>query len=268
MPQFTDIAKRRGRHGGAVPRSPRLIASLLSLALLLTGCSWLTGESADSGPADPAASDPGSDAQIRPVTPQEWQQMKRAGMVRPECPIQDPERLRVVEVNHHDFRGKISRGRLMVNADVASSVARIFGGLYDQQFPIRRMMPVEQFDGDTNASLRADNTSAFNCRRPDQINAPFGDSPHANGRAVDINPRENPWMDLRCDCWLPTGKFRARVERPGAINRGGVVWKSFHKEGWIWQNIDVPDYMHFDTGYPSRPFGKRAAGPLRRDTSL
>ena len=21
----------------------------------------------------------------------------------------------------------------------------------------------------------------------------------------------------------------------------------------IWQNIKVPDYMHFDTGYPSRP---------------
>jgi hypothetical protein len=39
-----------------------------------------------------------------------------------------------------------------------------------------------------------------------------------------------------------------------------VVWRAFHDEGWIWQNIDVPDYMHFDTGYPSSPFGGRAAG--------
>ena len=27
----------------------------------------------------------------------------------------------------------------------------------------------------------------------------------------------------------------------------------FEARGWIWQNIKVPDYMHFDTGYPSRP---------------
>lgn len=25
---------------------------------------------------------------------------------------------------------------------------------------------------------------------------------------------------------------------------------------WIWQNIKVPDDMHFDTGYPSTPYGK------------
>jgi hypothetical protein len=32
------------------------------------------------------------------------------------------------------------------------------------------------------------------------------------------------------------------------------VWRQFTRAGWIWQNIDVPDYMHFDTGYPSRPY--------------
>ena len=29
--------------------------------------------------------------------------------------------------------------------------------------------------------------------------------------------------------------------------------QAFVDEGWIWQNIKVPDYMHFDTGFPSRP---------------
>ena len=29
----------------------------------------------------------------------------------------------------------------------------------------------------------------------------------------------------------------------------------FEERGWVWQNIKVPDYMHFDTGYPSRPRG-------------
>ena len=34
----------------------------------------------------------------------------------------------------------------------------------------------------------------------------------------------------------------------------GLVWRLFHREGWVWQDIDVPDYMHFDTGYPSRHY--------------
>ena len=179
-------------------------------------------------------------------------------MVRPECPIQSPEQLRVVEINHFSFAGDVRRGQLVVNSDVAPSVVRIFSRLYEEEFPIRRMTPVEYFDGDTARSLEADNTSAFNCRRADQINAPFADSPHANGRAIDINPRENPWMDLRCDCWVPSATYAERVEGPGKINKGGLVWQLFTAEGWIWQNIPVPDYMHFDTGYPSRPFPEQA----------
>ena len=178
-----------------------------------------------------------------------------AGMVRPECPIQRPEQLRSLRINHFNFNGEVQRGQLIVNADVASSLVRILTRLYEEKFPIRRMRPVEAYGGDTNARLRADNTSAFNCRRADQINAPYAESPHANGRAIDINPRENPWLDLRCDCWLPTPKYKARAGGPGSIDRQSVVWRAFKAEGWIWQNIDVPDYMHFDTGYPSLPFG-------------
>nr|WP_246283894.1 M15 family metallopeptidase [Nocardioides perillae] len=116
------------------------------------------------------------------------------------------------------------------------------------------MRPAEFYGGDVDASLEADSTSGFNCRRADQINAPVLASPHANGRAIDVNPRENPWLDLRCDCWSPTAGTRFRRPGPGVILRGGPVWRAFTREGWIWQNIDVPDYMHFDTGYPSAPF--------------
>ncbi|WP_459975042.1 M15 family metallopeptidase [Nocardioides pyridinolyticus] len=200
-----------------------------------------------------ASQDEGPAAEIHRLSNRQWREMVEAGMVRPECPVQRPSELRVVQINHFDFDGAVKRGQLVVNADVAESVVRIFSELYEQRFPIRRMDPVEAFDGDTNASLAADNTSAFNCRRADQINAPFAASPHANGRAVDINPRENPWRDLRCDCWFPSPRLKARDAGDGKITKGGIVWRAFRAEGWIWQNIDVPDYMHFDTGYPSRP---------------
>lgn len=204
-----------------------------------------------------------ADPVIAEVTSAQWRRMKAAGMVRPECPIQDRAELRSVSINFTDFEGQVHRGQLIVNRDVAASVTRIFTRLFEAGFPIRRMKPVEEYGGDANRSLRADNTSAFNCRRVGQINAPFMASPHANGRAVDINPRENPWMDLRCDCWFPSPDMRARTPGPGKILRGGLVWRLFRNEGWIWQNIGVPDFMHFDTGYPSRPFrrGKRTTSP-------
>ena len=183
----------------------------------------------------------------------QWKQMVSTGTWRPGCPV-DRSDLRRVDLNHYTFSGDVRRGALVVNRDVADSISRIFSKLYEKKFPIRKMHPVEAYKGDSHASLRADNTSAYNCRRPSQINAPVTESPHANGRAIDINPRENPWVDLRCKCWFPSRANREREPGRGKIVERGLVWRTFRAEGWIWQNIDVADYMHFDTGYPSGPF--------------
>lgn len=199
----------------------RALGLTLAVLLLAAACASSPGSDDVGSRSGSRSGSPRADAEavIEPLSLGQWRQMKEAGMVRPECPIQRRDQLRSVRVNYIDFGGTEQRGQLVVNADVA------------------------------------DSTSAFNCRRPDQINAPYRASPHANGRAVDINPRENPWKDLRCRCWFPTGRTKQRVEGPGVIVRGGLVWSLFRDEGWIWQDIDVPDYMHFDTGYPSRPHG-------------
>lgn len=266
---------RRGRLGSALGHLT--LSSALALALL--GCGSVadnadseesavpsssaeadhrgadsgTGDESDpSQPAEPSGPDP----RIRPVPEQQWRAMIEVGMVRPECPIQERSQLRRVDINHVGFDGQTRRGHVVVHRDTAETTARIFSRLYEMDFPIRRMVSVEAYDGDVAASLADDNTSAFNCRQPDQINAPFTDSPHANGRAVDVNPRENPWMDLRCDCWMPGPVHAERTAGPGKILNGDEVWQAFTDEGWIWQNIDVADYMHFDTGYPSRPYSR------------
>ncbi len=203
-----------------------------------------------------------ANAVVRPVGAAQWQDMLAAGMVRPDCPITDRDQLRVVEVNHHDFAGGVRRGALVVNRDVAASVARVFTKIFAAGFPIRRMRPIEAYAGDDDASMRADNTSAFNCRKPDQANSDPTSSPHANGRAVDVNPRENPWQDARCGlCWQPTARYAARTPGPGKILAGGPVWRAFTAEGWIWQDIDTADYQHFDTGYPSVPWAGPPAPP-------
>ncbi|MBI2863408.1 MAG: M15 family metallopeptidase [Chloroflexi bacterium] len=77
----------------------------------------------------------------------------------------------------------------MVNADVANSILTVFHGLFDAHFPIRRMQLVEEFGANDEASMQADNTSGFNCRG---IPGASSWSEHAYGRAIDVNPLENP----------------------------------------------------------------------------
>lgn len=162
------------------------------------------------------------------------------------------EDLRRVEVNFRTFTGEVGRGTLVVNRDVARDVAGIFTQIYDRGFPIRKMRPIEQYGGDDNASMADDNTSAYNCRKAAQANSSAFDSPHANGRAVDINPRENPWWDPRCRCFMPDARYAPRTRGKGKILEAGPVWRAFIARGWIWQDLPTPDYQHFDTGYPSR----------------
>lgn len=245
----------------------RVLALCLASAVIAAGCT-AQRDAGDSAPAT-ASSDPKSSPSTTPTTTapaattanpvtkplptEQWRAIGKAGMRRTGCPMSRTD-LRRLEVSYVTFEGRTERGVLVVNRDVAPSLSRIFTRLFEERFPIRSMKPLETFDGDDDANQDADNTSAFNCRRADQINAPQAESPHANGRAIDINPRENPWKELRCRCWQPSAKNVARSPGKGKILKGGLVWRLFEREGWIWQDIDVPDYMHFDTGYPSRPW--------------
>ena len=191
---------------------------------------------------------------ITPVPASQWSRIVAVGAWHAGCPVARAG-LRRVEVSFHGFDGVVHRGVLVVNADVATSVARIFTDLFDRGFPIHRMAPIEAYAGDDDASMAADNTSAYNCRRAGQANAPAGRSPHANGRAVDLNPHENPWIDPRCDCFRPSSRYGTVRTGTGVITRGGAAWAAFTSAGWTWQDNATTDFQHFDTGYPSRPLG-------------
>ncbi len=211
------------------------------------------------GPSDSGSNDngetpspTGAEPVVTRVSDEEWQSIVDTGTWRSGCPA-GQKQLRRVDINFVDFGGNTQRGALIVNEDTVNDITEIFTELYDKRFPIERMEPVEKYGGDVLESLKANNTSAFNCRKIGQINAPVTTSPHANGRAIDINPVQNPWMDLRCKCWSPSAEFSQTETGPGIIRKNSLPYKLFTKRGWIWQNISVPDYMHFDTGYPSRP---------------
>lgn len=163
---------------------------------------------------------------------------------RDGCPVPFEE-LRWVEVAHWDSGGNTSTGVLVVHADQVNVVVSVFEQLFDARFPIESMRPISDFDGDDNASMRANNSSAFNCR---VIGGTDRWSEHAYGRAIDINPLANPWV--RGDQVEPPDGA-AYVERdatvPGLIVAGDVVTEAFASIGWgwggDWQNS--LDYQHF-----------------------
>lgn len=239
-----------------MPQFWRAIVPLVAAILLLTTAPTIA-RSPSSRVLGSTTALPKADAKITSIPDKEWAAIVAAGVGHPGCPVGRTQ-LRRVSVNFLGFDGAVHRGSLVVHADVASSVTRIFTRLFDAKFPIRSMVPIEAYRGDDNASMAADNTSAFNCRRASQANAPVASSPHANGRAIDVNPYENPWIDPRCKCFQPDAKFGASRSGPGVITKGSVAWKIFTAERWIWQDSATPDYQHFDTGYPSRPLN-----PLR-----
>jgi hypothetical protein len=106
------------------------------------------------------------------------------------CPV-GLDQLRVLRVSYWDFAGTVRAGTLIVNRDAAAPLLRVFGRLFELRFPIRRMTPVDAYGAADYRSIEADNTSAFNCR---PVAGTSRWSEHAYGRAVDLDPLENPYV--------------------------------------------------------------------------
>ena len=167
---------------------------------------------------------------------------------RPGCPV-GLRQLRVVRLSFWGFDGRTHTGSLVVNRRATDDVITAFRRLYRARFPIRRMVPVSAYRGSDDASMAADNTSAFNCRRA-VGSAAARWSMHAYGLAVDVNPVENPYV-LAGRVRPPEGRpflNRARY-RPGMAVANGVLVRAFARVGWKWGGrwTGSPDYQHFST---------------------
>jgi poly-gamma-glutamate synthesis protein (capsule biosynthesis protein) len=148
----------------------------------------------------------------------------------PRCPREDE--LAYLTLDHVTFDGGVARGELLVAKRLAPRAVELFRRLFQLGFPIRQMKLVDDFNADDDASMAADNSSAFNFRT---IAGTDLLSQHALGRAIDINPVENPWR--RPDKILPPAgiPFADRDDvRPGMIVRSGPVVALFDEQGWEW----------------------------------
>ncbi len=162
------------------------------------------------------------------------------------CPV-PVAALRLLRMSYWSFDGEVGEGELIVHRRWARPVLGVFAKLFAAHFPIRRMRLVEAYGSDDDRVGYADDTSGFNCRF---VKGTRSWSEHAYGRAIDVNPRENPFV-AGDRVSPPAGrKFLNRHRwRPGMIHTRDRVVRAFAAIGWRWGGYwGYPrDYMHFSS---------------------
>nr|WP_246540784.1 M15 family metallopeptidase [Mycobacterium spongiae] len=233
----------------------------IAVAASMAGCTAAAPPNAASSPravvapppspssAAPSAVAPPSDAPatpapatVYPVTAAEL-----GASWRPGCPV-EPGLLRRVEVNHVGFDDQTHRGELIVHEDLVPQVITIFERLYVLRYPVEKIRTVNNYPGATDElSMEDNNTSAFNCRG---IPGTTQWSQHAYGRAIDLNPLLNPYID-GAGAIQPTNAAeyldRDRTD-PGLLHDGDPAVLAFTDQGWQWGGFwTTPiDYQHFE----------------------
>jgi hypothetical protein len=176
-------------------------------------------------------------------------QLKSGGFWHKGCPV-SLSGLRLLTVSHYDFRHRTRAGQLVVNKAAVRPLSRVFRRLYAIRFPIRHM----RFSDFYGPNRRGDPTASFECRQavPSPCTGGTGTgtwSMHAYGLAVDLNPRENPYVGCG-ESRDPTAQsYRDRSrKRRGMV--GGRTLRAFGSVGWGWGGSwsgNTKDYMHFSS---------------------
>jgi D-alanyl-D-alanine carboxypeptidase len=187
------------------------------------------------------------------ITPALCAEMRSRHVINSGAPV-GCDRLRLVRFDYVGFDGLLhDDGEIMVMDAVADQVLQLFAALRNLEFRIEKAQLIDRYDGDDDRSMADNNTSAFNHRK---VLGTRSLSMHAYGVAVDINPRQNPYVER-------TPQGRAAIFPPAAVkyldrsrypaeqrlrlglaeaaidvfaDHGFAVW------GGHWRN---PDYQHF-----------------------
>ena len=162
-----------------------------------------------------------------------------------ECLIPMP-RLKLLNVSHYNFENEVTVGKMVILDSMANSVISIFQELFALKFPIYSIKLIDEFGGDDELSMDANNSSCFNFRKIDGSELL---SIHSYGLAIDINPLQNPFIQESKVCPSQGKDFLDRSNiRPGMVesiveifyNHGFTVWGGNWKEPVDYHHFQVP----------------------------
>lgn len=166
------------------------------------------------------------------------------------------DELRYLKVLHYNFEHEIQVGEVIVNAELSEDFRNIFMELFREEYEIQSMYLVDNYwtgnaDESDSASIDQNNTSAF-CYRYATGSSKL--SNHAFGRAIDINPQQNPyvsyssgepyWSHSNADPYIDRESGLAHV-----ITHDDICYEIFADHGFTWGGDwenGVKDYQHFD----------------------
>jgi hypothetical protein len=189
---------------------------------------------------------------VEPVPQPMKTQLQQRGFWHKGCPV-PLSGLRLVTVTHRGFDGRDHTGQLITNARFARPLTRVFGRLYELRFPVRHMRFADYYGPRGGRPKDGDVTQSFECRQAAASPCTGGRtgtwSMHAYGLAVDLNPRENPYVGCGQSRDPTARSYRDRSRRrPGMV--GGRAVRAFGGIGWSWAGAwagDTKDYMHFSS---------------------
>ena len=147
---------------------------------------------------------------------------------------------RLINVRYYSFDSKLHEGQVLIHKDLADDLRQIFQEIEASHFPVAKVVPIERYGWSDDASVKADNTSGFNYRK---VPATHRFSAHAQGRAIDLNPWENPYMDP-----IRGTKQTYNPKVTGTLTATSAPVKIFRKHGWTWGGVwrRGRDYQHFE----------------------
>ncbi|MBR4557535.1 MAG: M15 family metallopeptidase [Clostridiales bacterium] len=167
----------------------------------------------------------------------------------------DLDELRYLKMLHINFDGNYQVGEMIVNEDVAGEVLEIFEILCAEGYEIYSMYLIDDFwagdpDDSDWYSIDANNTSCF-CYRTATGSGNL--SKHALGKAIDINPQQNPYVTYDSDGDAHYSHDNAssyvydRYDGEHMITTSDRAYDLFTDYGWTWGGSwsSPKDYQHF-----------------------
>jgi len=207
------------------------------------------------------ATSSGADSRRHNFTPT-WQEVDREIVLNPAkpAPPEVVDQLVSLEVSYRDFQHIPHKDIIEVNRALKDDVISFFKYAYYLNFPIHEVSVSSdpRFNWDDNKLMAANVTSGFNYRTIAGTDRP---SQHGLGRAIDVNPRQNPYIVLddqgnpvvapRGASWL--------MGTPGTLHRDHPLIQLMLSRGWVWggnwtlQDLDgaVIDYQHLQKRAPA-----------------
>jgi hypothetical protein len=189
-------------------------------------------------------------AKIYKIAPKLKQKMIQGHSWHRGCPVAI-EDLRYLRLTYKNSRQKERVGELIVHKNIAKEVTALMRKLYNISYPIYQMRLISDFNGDDWQSIEADNTSAFNCRK---ATGSKKWSKHSYGRAIDINPLENPYISKSGHIsHKASQKYRKRIHKNSSSADRAVLLLNdettqiFKQYGFSWGGDwkTLKDYQHF-----------------------